>query len=882
MTWRRELAKLGALFRRRKPADDLAEEIRAHLEMEEQENLESGMPSDEAHYAALRRFGNVTLAQERSREMWGWNSVETLWLDLRYGLRMLVKNPGFTLVAVLTLALGIGANTAIFSVVNAALLRPLPYNEPGRLVYVWSAEKARGINQSTVSIPDLRDWQEQNRVFEGMAGWMSGNFNLSGGDEPEQVNGWIVSPNFFEVLGAEPELGRTFTSGDSSDHVVVISHVIWSGTFGGNRGIQGRNISIDGASYTVIGVMPPEFSSPFPNVQVWMPWPERAVTTAARGDRFLRVIARLKPSVTLGTAQADMNTITPRLAQEYKDDAGVTAYLVPAGRQITGSVRPALLVLLGAVGFVLLIGCANLANLLLARSAAREKEFAIRAALGAGHSDLVRQLLTESLLLSFLGAAIGILLAAWGTRYLRAMIVDQIPRAQDIGLDAHVLLFTLGLSVLTGIGFGLLPALATFKGQFNESLKKGNRGAGTGVQARRLRDLLVVWEMALALVLLVGAGLLINSFQRLRTINPGFNPEKVLTCQISLPSLKYQNPQIVDFFDRLLERIRVLPGVKAAGATMTLPLGNSNGGFWGGLNIEGRTAPTRESVPIVSFAQVTPGYFPAMGIPILQGRDFTDQDNSGQSPKVVIVNATLARRFFSDTDPIGRRICMGEDCSKGPWLTVVGVVGDAALESLTDPRFPQVLSPHAQGVEGGPAGSMELAVRTSSDPLSLAASVREQVRQLDKDQSVAEIGALDHVVSASLAQPRLNTLLLAGFAALALLLAAIGVYGVISYSVEQRTREIGIRMALGATRGKVLTMVVGEGLLLTLAGLGMGLVAAFGLTRLMTSLLYGVSPSDPSTFLAVSLLLVGVAFTASFVPARRATKVDPMVALRYE
>jgi len=473
-------------------------------------------------------------------------------------------------------------------------------------------------------------------------------------------------------------------------------------------------------------------------------------------------------------------------------------------------------------------------------------------------------------------------LASWGTHYLREIIVDQIPRAQDIGLDAHVLLFTLGLSVLTGVGFGLFPALAIFKGQFNESLKKGRRGLGAGVRARRLRDLLVVWEMALALVLLVGAGLLINSFQRLCTINPGFVPEKVLTCQISLPSAKYKDPQIVDFFQRLLERVPALPGVKAAGATMTLPLRNPNRGYWGGLNIEGRAAVTRESIPIVSFAQVTPGYFRAMGIPILKGRAFAEQDNSDQSPKVAIVNATLARRFFSDVDPIGRRICMGEDCLKGPWITVVGVVGDTALESLTDPRFPQVFSPHAQGVEGGVAGNMELAVRTSSDPLSLAASVRDQVHQLDKDQSVADMQTLDQVVSASLAQPRLNTLLLAGFAALALMLAAIGVYGVISHSVAQRTREIGIRMALGATRGVVLRMVVGEGLMLTLAGLGVGLVAAAGLARLITSLLYGVPPSDPATFLAVSLLLAGVAFLASYIPARRATKVDPMVALRYE
>jgi putative ABC transport system permease protein len=428
----------------------------------------------------------------------------------------------------------------------------------------------------------------------------------------------------------------------------------------------------------------------------------------------------------------------------------------------------------------------------------------------------------------------------------------------------------------------VFPAVQSFKGQLNQSLKEGGRGLGGGVQGRHVRDLLVIWEMALALVLLVGAGLLVNSFQRLRTINPGFNPDRVLTCQVSLPSSKYKDPQIVSFFQQLLERVRTLPGVKAAGATMTLPLRNPNGGYWSGLNIEGRPAAARESIPIVSFSQVTPGYFRAMGIPILRGRAFTGSDNSGQSPKVAIVNATLARRFFPDTDPIGKRICMGEDPSKGPWLTVVGVVGDAALERLTDPRFPQVFSPHAQGVQGGVAGNMELVLRTSSDPAAVARAVRNAVHEMDKDQSVADIQTLDKVVSASLAQPRLNTLLLGAFAAVALLLAAIGIYGVMSYSVALRTREIGIRMALGAERGDVLKLVVKHGLILAMTGAAIGLIGALSLTRLMSSLLYGVQPSDPPTFLAVSVVLVGVALLSSYIPARRATKVDPMVALRYQ
>jgi putative ABC transport system permease protein len=809
--------------------------------------------------------------------------METLLQDLRYGFRVLAKNPGFSSIAIITLALGVGANTAIFSVVNAALLRPLPYQDPDRLVYVWSAEKARGINQSTVSIPDLRDWRQQNRVFDGMVGWWSGSYNLSGGGEPQQVSGWTVSPNFFEVFGAQPELGRTFApdEGQGAKELVVVSHSLWIGSFGGDPQIVGRTILIDSEPRTVIGVMPAEFSSPFPDVQLWVPWPARVESIAQRGYRFMRVVARLKPGVTVERAQADMETIASRLAQTYPDDAGVTAYLVPAKQQITGSARSALLVLFGAVGFVLLIGCANLANLLLARSAARETEFAVRAALGAGRWQLARQLLTESALLSILGGAVGVLLAACGVRYLRVTLATQIPRAEEIGLDTRVLFFTLGLSVFTGLVFGLLPALRPFRGRFNESLKAGGRGGSSGVPGHRVRDFLVTCEMALALVLLAGAGLLVNSFERLRAIDPGFNPDKVLTCQISLPS-KYKDPQIVTFYQQLIERLRALPGVKAAGASMTLPLRQSGGGFWGGLIIEGRPAATRESIPIVSFIQVTPGYFRAMEIPLLKGREFSEVDNSGQSPKVAIINATLARRFFSDSDPVGKRICMGEDCSKGPWLSVVGVVGDAALESLADPRFPQVFSPHAQGVEGGVAGNMGLALRTSSDPSRLAAAVVNAVHELDKDQSVADIQTLDQVVRASLAQPRFNTLLLAAFAALALLLGAVGIYGVISYAVAMRTREIGIRTALGATRLDVLRLVVQHGMSLALTGAAIGMVGALILARLMSSLLYGVKPSDPPTFFAVFVILVGMALVASYIPARRATKVDPMVALRQE
>ena len=880
----RILRRLRALFRKEQLNQQLTAELGFHLAKQIELNIAAGMSPEEARYAALRKFGGVEQIREECRDAWGARFIDALLQDIHFGLRMLAKNPGFAAVAVLTLALGIGANTAIFSVVNAALLRSLPFRDPGRLVYVWSAETARGIPRSTVSIPDLRDWSEQNRVFEGITGWWSGSYNLVGGSEPQQVNGRVVSANFFDVLGVPASLGRTFTAQAGSgvdDHVIVLSHALWRETFGGNQSVLGRTISLNGQPYTVIGVMSAEFSSPEPDVQVWIPWPLDAEAKAARGERFLEVMARLKPGVSRESAQADMATISSRLAGEYAEDKGVSTYLVPAQEQITGNVRQALWILLGAVGLVLLIACANLANLLLSLSAAREREFAVRAALGADRSRLVRQSLTETLLLVFLGGVVGVLLAAWVLGYLRVFAAQYLPRAQDIGIDFRVLGFTLGVTLLTGMVTGFFPAISFYRGKLADSLKEGTRGVVAGVQGRRLRNLLAVSEVAFALMLLVGAGLLAASFRRLHAVNPGFNSDRVLTCAISLPESKYNNPLIVSFFAQLLERIRTLPGVTAAGATMTLPLRNPNGGYWTGLNVEGRPAVTRESIPVVNMIQVTPGYFRAMGIPILKGRLFIDQDNTVESPKVAIVNATIARRYFADIDPIGRHIRFGES-TREPWITIVGVVGDAALQSLADPRFPQVYVPHGQGTGGGPAGNMELVLRTAADPLTLAAAVRAQVHEIDKDQSVAEMRTLDQVVSASLAQPRMNTLLLGGFAVLAFFLAVVGLYGVMAYSVAQRTREIGIRMALGASGGAMLRLIVKQGVLLAMAGIGLGLVGALGLTRFMASLLYGVRPTDPTTFMVVSLALLGVAAFAAYIPARHATKVDPMVALRNE
>jgi putative ABC transport system permease protein len=809
--------------------------------------------------------------------------MDTFFQDLRYGVRMLLKNPGFTAVAVIALALGIGGNTAIFSVVNAVLLRPLPYKDPDRLVYVWSAELSRGINRSTVSLPDFRDWKQQAGSFEDMAGFFGANFNLSGGDEPLQIRGLRVTSSFFQVLGTNPALGRTITPVEEqfgNHRVVVLSLGLWTRVFGRDPKTLGRTLAINGEPYTVIGIMPGDFSFPNPQVEMWVPLAFPPGTPINRNDRFLTVVARLKAGATFEQARTEMQTIAQRLGQEFLENEGVGAILVALQEQLTGDARPALLVLLGAVGLVLLIACANLANLLLARAAAREKEIAIRSTLGASRDRVVRQLLTESVLLSAIGGTLGLLISVWGLDFLLTLGAQEITRIQDTRIDGRVLGFTAGLSLLTGLVFGLFPALQLSRPSLLEPLKEGGRGSAQGVRSQRLRDLLVVAEMALALVLLVGAGLLTNSFYRLRAINPGFNRENVLTAQITLPFSKYrESHQRTMFFGQVLERLKTLPGVLSAGATMTLPLGEGDR-YWTMLDFEGRPKPaSREGVPTVAFFQVTPDYFRAIGIPLLKGRPFGDQDN-GQSPLVAVINGTLSRRYFPNEDPIGKRIRLGVEDTV-PWLDVVGVVGDVALDRLNEPPPPAVYTAHLQGVQGA-SGTMLLVLRTTSDPLGVAAAVREQVWSVDKDQPVANITTLERLASDALARPRFNTLLLAIFATLALVLAAVGIYGVLSYSVAQRTHEIGVRMALGAEHRDVLRLVLGQGIPLICIGIMLGLGGALVGARLLTSLLFGVRPSDPLTFILVALLLAAVALLACYLPARRAVKVDPMVALRYE
>ncbi len=803
----------------------------------------------------------------------------TLWQDLRYGIRTLLRRPGFTLIAVLALMLGIGANSAIFSVVNGVLLRPLPYADPERLVQVWEYRPRQGMNQIEVSSAEFAAWRDQNRVFEQIAAIDHADYNLTGNDEPQRISGARVSASYFPLLGVKPALGRTFLpEEDQPDHnsVVVLSYGIWQGRFGSDPNILGKSVTLNGTACTVIGIMPRGFQLPH-DAGLARPIAFTSAEQTTSGNHYLEVIARLKPGVTIKEAAGEMSAIAGRLEQTFPNtNVGHGVVLVPLHEQVVGEVRPALLVLLGAVGFVLLIACANVANLLLARSAARRKEIAIRTALGASRARIIRQLLTESLFLAVLGGAAGLLLAMWGVDLLIRLIANSIPRANEISLDGRVLGFTLLISLMTGLLFGLLPALQTSRPDLTESLKEGGRDSAESFRRNRARSLLVVCEVALTLVLLIGAGLLIKSFLRLRDVNPGFNPAGTLTLELSLPASKYSDgAQIAGFYQQLLPRVEALPGVQAAGAVSVLPLsGNDESNFVG---IEGHQPLPPGQALRAGRRIVNPDYFRAMGIPLKRGRPFTQADTR-ETERVMIINETMAHRFFApDEDPLGKRIRTGGGSS--PWLSVVGVVGDVRHGGLDRDARPEMYFPYLQA----PSRSMALVVRAAAgDPLKLAGPVRGQVLSLDKDQPIGNVMSLEQLLAESVAPRRFSMLLLGLFAAVAMILAAVGIYGVMSYSVAQRTREIGIRMALGAQAADVLRMVVGQGMVLAVIGLGVGLATALAVTRVMSSLLFEVSATDPLTFAGVSILLAVAALLACYIPARRATKVEPVVALRYE
>jgi putative ABC transport system permease protein len=808
--------------------------------------------------------------------------------DLRYALRVLLKNPGFTAVAAFTLALGIGANTTIFSIVNALLIKPLPYHDPERLVMVWDQLLKLGLNQFATTFGNYFDYKDQNRVFDDIAAFHYADFNLTGGDQPERLSGMRVSANLFLLLGVEASQGRTFVADENQpgrDKVALLSNTLWQRRFGAAPNLIGKRITLNDEDYTVVGVMPPDFrltlgSSSLP--EVWLPVVFRPDPGRSSGNLVL--VARLKHGVALEQALANMKTLAGRIQQQFHpytgpngEDAGYDVTIVPLRQQLFGSLLPALLVLLLAVGFVLLIACANLANLLLSRAEARGKEMTIRTALGASRLRLHLQLLRESTLLAVLGGSFGLVIAYWGIDIVVAFSPDNISPLAKIGIDSRVLGFTWFVSILTGLTFGLAPAMKASKIDLTKSLKERSRSSPGGFQLGQLRHLLVVAEVAISLVLLSGASLMIRSFLHLQNVSLGFTAERLLTGQISLPQAKYfEDHRVVDFYKRLLEHLEMLPGVRSASMVSALPFGGTH--LRDPFSIEGRPYDTASKTPqVANFQVIGLTYFRAMQIPVLSGRFFNERDVNGASP-VAIINETMARGFWPNEDPIGKRIMMGAPMPERPWLKIVGVVGDVRNSGLETPPLPQMYASYLQN----PTRSMTLVISTALAAQTLTTAIERQVNALDKDLPIYDVKSMEQRLSNSVAQPRFRTLLLAIFAVLALVLSAVGIYGVMSYSTQQRTHEIGIRIALGAQTGDVLKLVVRQGMVLTLIGVVIGLALSFALTRFLSSLLFGVSATDPGTFIAVSVLLAIVALVACYIPARRAAKVDPIVALRYE
>jgi predicted permease len=813
--------------------------------------------------------------------------METLFRDVRYGIRSLLKRPGFTAIAVITLALGIGANTAIFSVVNAVLLRPLPYVEAERLFVPWGS-RGDARNHTVVSYPDFVDWQARTKTLEYVAAYNSSGTLLREGDsEPELISGAAVSADLFPLLKLTPILGHPFTRADDQPNapgVIVMGYALWQRRFNSDPNIIGRQIRIGSTSVRVLGVLPEGFRFPAQATKTEFLRPLAATLgdrTQRRSSYSLRVVARLKPGMTATAAESEMRAIGVQLEQQYPDEGfRLGARLISLHDEITWGSRTPLLVLLGAVGFVLLIACANVANLLLARAAARHREMAIRAALGAGRRRVVRQLLTESLLLSLVGGASGLLVAWWGVHLLLAASPLNIPRLKDAGLDTSVLAFTAVISVLTGVIFGLAPALQASRADLQDALKEGGRGAGGSAVRNRVRALLVVVEVALSLVLLVGAGLLGKSFLLLSEVRPGFEPERVLTTDLSLAKAKYPEPEQQQAgFAEIVRRAAAIPGVEAAAVIHPLPLGGDSEANT--FLIAGRPALRPEDKPTSNHRVISPDYFRALNIPLVRGRLFDERD-SHHAPPVIIINETLARRHFAGTEPLGQHIIIeGElgDNAVPPAREIIGIVGDVRHEGLDSTSGNEYYVPYTQA----PQPFMSLVARSAADnPDSLANSVREVIKQMDKDQYVAAIQPMTKLVADSVARHRFNALLTGLFAAVALLLASVGIFGVLNYAVAQRTQEIGLRVALGAQTRDVLRLVLGQGLRLILFGLAVGLTASLALTRVLAGMLFGVTPTDPLTFVAVSFLLASVALLACYIPARRATKVDPLVALRYE
>jgi predicted permease len=865
--------RLRMLVHRREFDSDLEEEMQLHLELRQQELFESGMTADSARAAARRRFGNVTALKEKSLMAWGWEWFENLLQDIRLGLRMLRKSPGFTAVAILTLALGIGANTAIFSVINGVLLSPPPFKDSKQLVVMKEHD----------SLPNVMEIQRQVRAFSQGGGITVDRMDYTGGTEPVQVRVGRINAGFLETLGVQPMLGRIIAPVEDvqgGPRLAMVSNHFWQNYLSSDPHAVGAVIRLGGKSYTVIGVMPASFALPTEHADVFVSlWVADPGEAADRAVHSMHTYWRLKEGVTLEQAQTEMAALDRRLAEQYPGEKKERrTHLVPLQEWLVGDVRPALLVLFGAVGLVLLIACANFASLLMVRAAAARQELVIRAALGAGRGRLIRKTLTESTLLSVLGGGAGLLLAHWGTRVLLALRPEELMRLSGIKMDTRVLLFDLAISVLTGIVFGMGPAWMAARADVAEALKESGRSTTANTMGHTMRRILVTSELAVALVLLVGAGLLIKGFSRLRSMTPGFNSANVMTMYLQLPETRYHEiPKQNQFRRELLSRLNSLPGVQAA-MVSDIPLGGNYVGHR--LVIDGRPPVAAGSEPLVQTLSVMGDYFHVMQIPLRAGRDFTELDREAQ-PLVAMVNEELVREFFLHENPVGARILWAGDTGPPKWMTVIGVVGDVKHSGLNQPTDPAVYTPFAQNDERW-RRFMNIVIRTGEASAGLVEEVKKQIWSVDSQIPVSDVHAMDELIAVSLAQQRFNMLLLGLFAALALILAAVGIYGTMAYAVNQRRHEIGIRTALGAQRWDVLRLVLREGAKIALFGIAVGVAGALALTRLMASLLFEVKPTDPATFAGVAVLLALVALGACYIPARRAMRVDPMVALRYE
>ncbi len=888
MSW---IARLRGMLRRERLDRDLDEELRSHIEMRAADNLAAGMSPQAARYEAQKRFGNTALLKEdtRNADIVGWLDVAAR--DFRYALRMLQRSPGFTAVAVLTLVLGIGANTAIFSVINSVLLRPLPYHDPGSLVMVWETNSQHPKPHNTVSPPNFLDWQTRNTVFSDMAYIADVRNNLTGIGDPEEVVVQAVSANFFSVLEVNLLLGTGFTPENGQaghDNVVILSYGLWKDRFAGEPAIVGKSILLNGKPRTVVGVAPQNFnwfikdgSLTGARPRLWSPFVfPQSFHDHKQIGRFLTVAARLKPGVTAAQAQAEMTAIAAQLEHEYPDfDGHWGINVVPLRQQISGELRPALLILFGAVAFVLLIACANVSSLLLARAASREREMAIRTAIGASRWRIARQLLMESLLLAVIGGGIGVALTVLGTNALLAASPHNLLDLPSVSIDLRLLAFAVAATLLAGLLFGFLPSYVSAHSQISQTLREGGRGSSSGKRRRFARSAFVVAQLSLALVLLAGSGLLIRSFVRLVGVHPGFDTAHLLTFKVSLSQSKYASDKLcMAFFQQLLARIGAVPGVRSVTMENFPPL--TGLGAATGVHLLSQPQVSLMDLPVANVRVVGPEYFSTMSIPLRAGRLFNEREMA-EEKHVAIINQAFADKYLNGVNPLGQKavIYMKSLAESGNQPSeIIGVVGDVRQMGLDVAAEPTVYWPIPELVYSG----MTILVRTSGDPLSVVPAIHAELQQLDREQPMASIATMEQLLADSLSRARFTMLLLGIFAAVALLLAAVGIYGLIAYSVTQRTQELGIRIALGAQRRDVLRLVLGQGTRLTLLGLALGIAAALGITRLLASLLFGISATDPLTFAGVAALLAFVALLACFIPARRATRVDPIVALRYE